>query len=56
MKPLNANRLSEAEEILDNVNGKKAKVIRIKQETGLLEREESEKVILVEDNRQLILG
>lgn len=53
---LNANKLSEAQEIIDDMTGKKAKVVRIKKETGLLEREETEKVILVEDNRQLICG
>ena len=53
---INANNRNEANEIIDSLKGKK-KVVRAKNDSGLMERTECcEKVILMEDNRQLILG
>ena len=52
---VNANNLNEANDIIDSLNGKK-KVVRAKNNSGLMEKAECcEKVILMEDNRQLIL-
>ena len=56
---MDANRMSRAASIVNEMNGTaqpKVKVIR--KERGLLEREEmqDEKIILAEDNRQIIFG
>ena len=54
---MNANNLSNAQEIIESLNGTKANVKYIKKERGLMERQEcGEKVILTEDNRQILLG
>jgi len=52
----NAMKLEEiakAEELVDNMN-KPERVKVIKKERGLIERTESEKIILAEDNRQIL--
>jgi hypothetical protein len=51
---LNENKLSCAQDILDNVGNVQVK--RVKKDLGLLERTENDKIILVEDNRQVLLG
>ena len=54
---MNANVLSNAQQIIESLNGEKTNVKYIKKERGLLERQEmEEKVILTEDNRQILLG
>ena len=47
------DEIAKAEELVDNLNkGEKVKVI--KKERGLIERTESQKIILAEDNRQIL--
>ena len=55
---MNANKLSRAAHIVNEMAGSEPKVKVIRKERGLLEREEmeNEKIILAEDNRQLIFG
>jgi hypothetical protein len=55
---MNANNLNRAANIVSEMAGDKPNVKVIKKERGLLEREEmeNEKIILAEDNRQLIFG
>lgn len=54
---MNANKIDYAQHIIDDMMGSNnIKIKRIKKDNGLLERKETEKVILVEDNKQLILG
>lgn len=49
----NANRLNEAEELVNMIN--KTSVKKVKRNDGLFERVEHEnKIILTEDNRQII--
>ena len=51
----NANKMANAENAINNLTQNKVKFI--KKEKGLMEREENDnKVILVEDNRQILLG
>lgn len=55
----NVNNFERAEELINNMNQNDlASVKYIKKEKGLIERTEADnkKVILVEDNRQIILG
>lgn len=55
-KKNNAMKLDEiakAEELVNNMN-KSERVKVIKKERGLIERTESEKIILAEDNRQIL--
>ena len=56
MEPINTNRLAEAKSLIDSVGGSNVKYI--KKEPGLLEREKmnDDKIILTEDNRQILLG
>lgn len=60
--PLNANNMRRAENIIESIGTgqqyQTAKIKRIKREDGLLEREEfdEEKIILTEDNRQILFG
>lgn len=53
---LNTNNIENAQKLVGKLNGKKVKYIR--KDAGLIEREEinAEKVILAEDNRELLLG
>lgn len=53
---LNENVFHNAETLLDGMGAPK-KIKRIRKEAGLLERQESEeKIILTEDNRQVLFG
>lgn len=56
MEPINSNKLAEAKSLIDGVGGSNVKYI--KKEPGLLEREkmDDDKIILTEDNRQILLG
>lgn len=53
----NSNKIANAESILNSM-GYSGKVKIIKKEAGLLEREnmDDNKIILAEDNRQILLG
>lgn len=54
---MNANNLSNAQSIIESLNGETRNVKYIKKERGLMERQENEdKIILTEDNRQILLG
>lgn len=56
---LNANKLSKAEELVNDLtNNSNVTIKRIKNDRGLIEKTESDKnkIILVEDNRQIICG
>ena len=54
---MNANVLNNAQSIIESINGERKNVKFIKRERGLMERQEmEEKVILTEDNRQILLG
>ena len=56
---LNANKLSKAEELVNGLtNNSNVTIKRIKNDRGFIEKTESDKnkIILVEDNRQIICG
>lgn len=56
---LNANKLSKAEELVNGLtNNSSVTIKRVKNDRGLIEKTEADKnkVILVEDNRQIICG
>lgn len=56
---LNANKLSKAEELVNGLtNNSNVTIKRVKNDRGLIEKTESDKnkIILVEDNRQIICG
>ena len=52
----NANNIENAQKLVGKLNGQNVKYVR--KESGLIERQnlEDDKVILAEDNRQLLLG
>lgn len=52
----NANNIENAQKLVGKLNGQNVKYVR--KESGLIERQnlEDDKVILTEDNRQLLLG
>jgi hypothetical protein len=55
----NSNDMAKAATLIDSINQSKgAKVKYIKKEQGLIERTEDrkDKIILAEDNRQIIFG
>ena len=54
----NTNKLNRAEELISNINNENVTVKRIKNDKGLIEKTEASKnkVILVEDNKQIICG
>ena len=54
---LNTNKLNKAEELVNNLTNNTV-VKRVKSEKGLIEKAEAgkDKIILVEDNRQIICG
>lgn len=58
MKTLNSNNMSQAESLINEINEKKSNVKVIRKERGLMERDNSkeDKVILAEDNRQILFG
>ena len=51
---INENKINNAANIIDSMENVTIK--RVKKDNGLLERSQSEKIILVEDNRQVLLG
>lgn len=51
-KDMTLNEIEKAEGLVKNINNPKVKVI--KKEKGLIERTETEKVVLTEDNRQVL--
>ena len=54
---LNENKFANAQDLLNGI-GTPRKVKRIRKEAGLIERTEldNEKIILAEDNRQVLFG
>ena len=54
---LNSNKLDKAENLINNISNN-TNIKRVKSEKGLIEKTEAskDKVILVEDNRQIICG
>ena len=51
------NELNKANELINSLVGEKNVVKRIKNEKGLIEKsDKKEKIVLVEDNRQIICG
>lgn len=53
---MNANLMNSAEHLIESIN-EEQKVKIVKRDRGLLERTENEeKIILTEDNRQVLLG
>ena len=53
---MNANLMNTAEHLIESIN-EEQRVKFIRKERGLLERTENEdKIILTEDNRQVLLG
>ena len=53
---MNANLINNAEQLIESIN-EEQRVKYIKKDRGLLERKENEeKIILAEDNRQVLLG
>lgn len=52
---INSNNLERANALIEGVNNA-PQVKRVKKDLGLLERTENEKIILEEDNRQIIFG
>lgn len=54
---LNENKLQEAQGLLNDLNHMKKKdCVYLKQDRGLIERVNSEKIILTEDNREVLFG
>lgn len=53
---MNANLMNSAEHLIESIN-EEQRVKFVKRDRGLLERTENEeKIILTEDNRQVLLG
>ena len=54
---INENKIADAESILNNMQNVKPSVKVVKKDKGLFEKYESaEKIIITEDNKQLLLG
>jgi len=51
-KDMTTEQIERVEDLVQNINKPKVKVI--KKEKGLIERTETEKVVLTEDNRQVL--
>lgn len=52
----NANKINEAQNLINTINNRSVKVINTKKD-GLIERVQYEnKVILTEDNKQMLFG
>lgn len=53
---INANNIENAQDIINKLNSQKVKYV--KKDKGLIERSElkDEKIILTEDNRQILFG
>ena len=57
MITINENKIADAENILSNMQDVKPSVKVVEKDKGLFERYESaEKIIITEDNKQLLLG
>ena len=57
MVTINENKIADAESILNNMQNVKPSVKVVKKVKGLFEKYESaEKIIITEDNKQLLLG
>ena len=57
MGTLNSNNINKAEMIIEDLSDNNKIVKKIKKDRGLMERSEVEqKIILEEDNRQVIFG
>ena len=57
MITINENKIADAENILSNMQDVKPSVKVVKKDKGLFKRYESaEKIIITEDNKQLLLG
>ena len=57
MVTINENKIADAEGILNNMQNVKPSVKVVKKDKGLFEKYESaEKIIITEDNKQLLLG
>ena len=57
MVTINENKIADAESILHNMQNVKPSVKVVKKDKGLFEKYESaEKIIITEDNKQLLLG
>lgn len=58
MKTINSNNIGRANSLINEMNGNKNNVKYIRKERGLMERDESseDKIILAEDNRQILFG
>lgn len=52
---INENKIEKANDILNSMS-KNPNIKRVRKDNSLLERNENEKIILVEDNRQVLLG
>ena len=52
---LNENNINKAQNLVDMLTNADTNIVRVKNDKGLIERTEvNKKVILVEDNRQII--
>lgn len=53
---LNENRINKAQDIVNDLLGDNTTVIRVRKDKGLIEKTsyETKKIILTEDNRQVI--
>ena len=57
MVTINENKIADAESILNSMQNVKPSVKVVKKDKGLFEKYESaEKIIITEDNKQLLLG
>lgn len=58
MKNVNSNNMQKAASLINEMNGNKNNVKVIRKERGLLEKDNSseDRVILAEDNRQILFG
>ena len=54
---MNANQINNAANLIESINEEQQRVKIVKKDRGLLERTQNEdKIILTEDNRQVLLG
>lgn len=55
MEKMDENKLRQAEELVNALSGiDPNRIRRVKSDRGLIERTESSKIILTEDNRQIL--
>jgi hypothetical protein len=53
---LNENKMTHVQNLIDGVGCSTQNIKRIRKDNSLIERMESEKIILAEDNRQLLFS